>query len=71
MNLDKVIEFDKVKERWKELAVTEHAHEKIDNATYILSEPELRKSLKDTTDARELMDRRIPFTADVLTTYRE
>lgn len=57
MNLDKVLEFDKVKFRWKELAVTEHANKEIDNATYILSEPELRKSLKDTSDARELIEK--------------
>ena len=36
MNLDKVLEFDKVKKRWKELAVTEFAHEEINEATYIL-----------------------------------
>ncbi len=57
MNLDKVLEFDKVKERWKELAVTEFAHEEIDEATYILSETELRKALKDTTDAKELIEK--------------
>lgn len=57
MNLDKVLEFDKVKLRWKELAVTEHAQEEIDSATYILSESELRKVLKDTTDARELIEK--------------
>ena len=57
MNLDKVLEFDKVKLRWKELAVTEHAQEEIDSATYILSESELRKVLKDTTDAREFIEK--------------
>ena len=57
MNLDKVLEFDKVKERWKELAVTEFAHEEINEATYILSETELRKALKDTTDAKELIEK--------------
>ncbi len=57
MNLDKVLEFDKVKLRWKELAVTEHAQEEIDSANYILSESELRKVLKDTTDARELIEK--------------
>ena len=57
MNLDKVLEFDKVKERWKELAVTEFAHEEIDETTYILSETELRKALKDTTDAKELIEK--------------
>lgn len=57
MNLDKVLEFDKVKERWKELAVTEHAHELIDDASFLLSELELRSALKDTTDARELLEK--------------
>ena len=57
MNLDKVLEFDKVKERWKELAVTEHAHELIDGASFLLSELELRSALKDTTDARELIEK--------------
>lgn len=57
MNLDKVLEFDKVKERWKELAVTEHAHEQIDGATFMLSELELKSALKDTTDARELIEK--------------
>ena len=57
MNLDKVLEFDKVKERWKELAVTEHAHEQIDAASFLLSELELKSALKDTTDARELIEK--------------
>lgn len=57
MNLDKVLEFDKVKLRWKELAVTEHAHEKIDEAGFILAELECKSSLKDTTDAREFIEK--------------
>ena len=57
MNLDKVLEFDKVKLRWKELAVTEHAHEQIDAASFLLSELELKSALKDTTDARELIEK--------------
>ena len=57
MNLDKVLEFDKVKERWKELAVTEHAHELIDGARFLMSELELKSALKDTTDARELIEK--------------
>lgn len=57
MNLDKVLEFDKVKERWKELAVTKHAHEKIDGASFMLAELELKSALKDTTDARELIEK--------------
>ena len=57
MNLDKILEFDKVKLRWKELAVTEHAHEQIDGASFLLSELELKSALKDTTDARELIEK--------------
>ncbi len=57
MNLDKVLEFDKVKIRWKELAVTEHAHEQIDRASFILAELELKRALKDTTDAREFIEK--------------
>ncbi len=57
MNLDKVLEFDKVKMRWKELAVTEHAYELIDGASFLMSELELKSALKDTTDARELLEK--------------
>ena len=57
MNLDKVLEFDKVKIRWKELAVTEHAHEQIEGASFMLAELELKSALKDTTDARELIEK--------------
>lgn len=57
MNLDKAIEFDKVKELWKNLAVTEHAKEKIERAEVILAELELKKELKDTTDARVMMEK--------------
>ena len=32
MNTEKQIEFDKIKEKWKSLAVTDKAREKIDSA---------------------------------------
>ncbi len=57
MNLDKVLEFEKVKEIWKGLTLTEHAYQKIEEARFILAEPQLRKELKDTTDARELIEK--------------
>lgn len=57
MNIEKQIEFDKVKEMWAELAVTDWAKEKIREATFILSETELRKQIKDTSDARFLMEK--------------
>lgn len=57
MNLDKALEFEKVKEIWKGLAVTECASQRIEEARFILAEPQLRKELKDTTDARELIEK--------------
>ena len=39
------------------MALTEHAYQKIEEAGFILAEPQLRKELKDTTDARELIEK--------------
>ena len=57
MNIDKVLEFDKVKELWMELAVTEDAKQKIADTSIILSELELKKALKDTSDAKNLIEK--------------
>ncbi len=57
MNVEKQIEFDKVKEIWMELAITEWAKEKIKGVSFCLSEGELRKQLRDTTDGRNLMEK--------------
>ncbi len=57
MNINKQIEFDKVKERWAELAITDPAKEKIREASLCFSENELRKLLRDTTDARNLIEK--------------
>lgn len=57
MNTEQIIEFDKVKERWMELAVTNHAKESIQKATYYLSESELRKHLRDTTESKVLLEK--------------
>ena len=56
MNTEKQIEFDKIKEKWKSLAVTDKAREKIDGAACCLSESELRKQMRDTTNSRKLME---------------
>lgn len=56
MNINKMIEFDMVKEKWRELAVTEQAKRMIEDAGYFLSESELRKNLKDTTDAGNFIE---------------
>ena len=57
MNIERQIEFDKVKEIWAELAVTDWAKEKIRDADLYFSENELRKQLRDTTDARFLIEK--------------
>lgn len=57
MNIENQIEFNKVKEIWIQLAMTEWAKEKIRKASFYLEESELRKELKDTTDSRNLMEK--------------
>lgn len=57
MNIEKQIEFDKVKELWADLAVTDSAKEKIREAALYFSENELKKQLRDTTDARFLIEK--------------
>ncbi len=57
MNIEKQIEFDKIKEKWLEMAITDNAKEKIRDTTYCLSESGLRKRLRDTTDGRELIEK--------------
>lgn len=57
MNIDRQIEFDKVKEIWADLAVTDRAKEKIREASLLFSENELKKQLRDTTDARMLIEK--------------
>lgn len=57
MNIEERIEFDKIKQMWMDLAATEWAKDKIKNYTFHLSESDLRKQMKDTTDARNLMEK--------------
>lgn len=57
MNIEKQIEFDKIKELWMELAVTERAKDKIKEVSFYLSEGELRKQLRDTTNSRKLIEK--------------
>lgn len=55
--LEKQIEFNCVKQIWKELAVTEKARQQIDEIQIILDEGLLRREQKDTTQARELIEK--------------
>ena len=57
MNTEIQIEFNKIKERWAELAATDYAKSVIDEATVILDEKELRKQLRDTSDSRDMIEK--------------
>lgn len=57
MNIEKQIEFNLVKEKWKGLAVTEWAKETIDSTGIYYSEIDLRRALRETTDAKELLEK--------------
>ncbi len=57
MNIERQIELDKVKEIWAALAITDLAKERIWETTCFFSESELRKQLRDTTDARFLIEK--------------
>lgn len=55
--IEKQIEFNKVKQIWSELAVTAKAKQQIADSWIILDEGELRRELRDTTEARELIEK--------------
>ena len=57
MNLEKQIEFDGIKEIWSELTLTDAAAQMIQDVRPILDEAELRKQLRDTTNAREMVEK--------------
>ena len=57
MNIERQIEFDKVKDIWTDLAITDWAKERIREVTLYYSETELKKQLRDTTDARFLIEK--------------
>lgn len=57
MNIERQIEFDKIKDIWACLAITDWAKERIGQASLYLSENELEKQLRDTTDARNLIEK--------------
>ncbi len=56
-NIENQIEFDKLKDLWSTFAVTDQAKDRIRKVSVCLSETELRKHLKDTTDARVLIEK--------------
>lgn len=54
---EKLIEFDKIKELWMSLAMTENAKRKICELQPYLSEIELRAKLRETTESREMIEK--------------
>ena len=57
MNTEIQIEFNKIKEKWAELAATDYAKSVIEDASVILDEKDLRKQLRDTTDSRNMIEK--------------
>lgn len=57
MQIEKIIEFDKVKTWWSELAMTKRAKEKIAGVTFFLSESELRRNLRETSESRIMIEK--------------
>lgn len=55
--IENQIEFNEVKNIWSELAITSNAKKRIQDRWIILDEGELRRELKDTSDARELIEK--------------
>lgn len=51
-----VLEFNKIKEIWKELALTEWAREQIDEAGPLMEETKVRARLRETTEAKKMME---------------
>lgn len=54
---EQILEFDKIKEKWAELALTKAAKEKIKNTEICLSEDELKVLLRHTTEAKKMMEK--------------
>lgn len=54
---EKTLEFDKIKENWKALTLTDWAKQEIEKTEPCLSELELKARLKDTTEARMLLEK--------------
>ena len=54
---EKILEFDKVKRKWEECALTEYAREVIRGTAPFLSERELAAGLRETTEARNMLEK--------------
>ncbi len=54
---EELIEFDKIKEMWAEMALTEKAKERIRNTVPCMSENELTARQRETTEAKEMLEK--------------
>lgn len=54
---ERILEFDKIKEIWKDFAYTENAKKMIDEAGPIMSELELNARIRETTEGYELIEK--------------
>jgi len=55
MNIEKQLEFDKIREKWMDLAVTDKAVEEICLTEICLDETDLRRKLRETSEGKELI----------------
>ena len=51
-----LLEYNKIKEIWKELALTEWARKQIDEAVPLMEETKVRARLRETTEAKKMME---------------
>lgn len=56
-NYEHILEFDKIKKEWAAFALTDAAKKKIAAAEPFLGEAELRRDMRETTEARTLLDK--------------
>ena len=54
---EEILEFDKIKEKWAQLALTEQARQRIMEQEPCLSETELALRQRETTEARTLLEK--------------
>lgn len=57
IDTEKVLEFDIIKRKLSELAYTEKAKKEVENLAPYLSEPEVKKKLRETTEAKTMIEK--------------
>ena len=57
MNIEKQLEFDKIREKWMELAVTDKAREEIRLTDICLDETDLRRKMRETSEGKDLIEK--------------